>query len=61
MSDKKKATGKLKVPDRAKNGIKVYYSAEDEHFIRQQARKMGMTAQQYLKWKAARERQGLPT
>ena len=57
MSD----TKKLKVPPRAKNGVKVYYPAHDEHYLRERAKQMGMTLQQYLKWKAARERQGLPT
>lgn len=59
MSKERKTTAT--VPPRAKNGIKVYYPAVDEHYIREQARKNGMTVQQYLKWKAARERQGLPT
>lgn len=57
----KSASKSTKVPERAKNGVKVYYPAEDEHYLRQRAREMGMTVQQYLKWKAARERQGLPT
>ena len=49
------------IPPRAKNGVKVYYPAEEEAYLRQRARDMGMTLQQFLKWKAARERQGLPT
>jgi hypothetical protein len=61
MSKHSKTTTKsaTTIPQRAKNGIKVYYDAEDEHHIREQARKNGLTVQQYLKWKARRERLGL--
>lgn len=53
---KDKPEDKPKTPERAPNGIKVYYPAEDEAYIREQARRNGMTVQQYLKWKTTRER-----
>lgn len=50
------------IPPRAKNGIKVYYDAEDEQHIRQEAKRNGFSnAQEYLKWLARRRRNGLPT
>jgi hypothetical protein len=50
------------VPPRAPNGIKVYYDAEDEHHIRQEAKRNGFSSvQEYLKWLQRRRRQGLPT
>ena len=61
MAQKNKTPQPATVPPRAKNGVKVYYDAVDEHHLRQQAAKNGMTLQQFLKWKTARERQGLPT
>jgi hypothetical protein len=57
MSKKTTTPQPTAIPARAPNGIKVYYSSEDEHYIREQARKNGMTVQQYLKWKIARERE----
>lgn len=62
MDKKNKNTPQPTVPPRAKNGIKVYYDAEEEHHIRSQAKRNGFSSvQEYLKWKARRERQGLPT
>ena len=51
-----------KIPPKTKNGVKVQYPAAEEHYLRTIAREAGFSSvQEYLKWKAYRERNGLPT
>lgn len=57
MNKPKKQTGRLSAPEKTKNGVRVHYDGHTETWLRQEAARLGFrNVQEYLKFKARRER-----